>query len=80
MEKLELLSRYQILLGTPPSPTPTVLGSEGPLLPPVPTLRRPGEVYLKVTRDLEEKSVRYGRRSSATMLFRSAALKVHVWR
>ena len=80
MEKLELLARYQILLGTPPSTTPTVLGSEGPLLPTVPTVRRPGGIYLKVTRDLEEKSVRYGRRSSATILLLSAALKVHVWR
>ena len=80
MEKLELLARYQILLVTPPSPTPTVLGSEGPLPPPVPTVRRPGRIYLKVIRDLEEKRVRYGWRSSATMLFRSAALQGCVWR
>ena len=38
-EKLELLTRSQRPLGTPPPPTPIGLGSKGPLTSPMPTGR-----------------------------------------
>ena len=56
MEKLELLTRSQIRLGTSPLPTPTGLGLEGPLPPTVPTGRRSGGIHPKVTIDLEDKT------------------------
>ena len=55
MEKLELLARSQRPLGTPSLIRPTGLGSEGTLPPTVPTLMRSGGIYLKVTRDIEDK-------------------------
>ena len=52
-ENLDLLVWYQIMLGTPPPPTPTVWGSEGPPSPPAPTGRQTGGIHIKVTGEFE---------------------------